>query len=103
METDETVIHISEYSKLEQKEYKTRHDWMGKIILWELCKTLKIDHTNKWYMHKPESILENEMHKIHWGFEIQTYYQIQTRRPDVELIKKKKEKEKKKMRKDRKT
>ena len=30
----ETVNHIiSEYSKLAQKEYKTRYDWMGKVIL----------------------------------------------------------------------
>ena len=30
---DETVTHIiSECSKLTQKEYKTRHDWVGKVI-----------------------------------------------------------------------
>ena len=30
---DETINHIiSECSKLEQKEYKTRHDWVGKVI-----------------------------------------------------------------------
>ena len=29
----ETINHlISECSKLEQKEYKTRHDWVGKVI-----------------------------------------------------------------------
>ena len=26
--------HISECSKLAQKEYKTRHDWVGKVIHW---------------------------------------------------------------------
>ena len=25
-----------------QKEYKTRHDWVEKIIHWELCKKIKI-------------------------------------------------------------
>ena len=38
---------ISECSKLAQKKYKTRHDWVRNIILWELCKKLKFDHTDK--------------------------------------------------------
>ena len=44
---DETINHIiSECSKLAQKEYKTRHDWAGKVIHWEMCKKFKFDHTN---------------------------------------------------------
>ena len=36
---DETINHIiSEYSKLAQKEYKARHDWVGKVIQWEMCR-----------------------------------------------------------------
>ena len=35
---DETINHISECSKLAQKEYKTRHDLVGKVIHWEMCK-----------------------------------------------------------------
>ena len=36
---DEIVNHIiSKYSKLAQKEYKNRHDWVGKVIHWDLCK-----------------------------------------------------------------
>ena len=51
---DKTINHIiSECSKLAQKEYKTRHDWVGKVIHWEMCKKFKFDHTNKWYMHNP--------------------------------------------------
>ena len=58
---DETSNHIiSECSKLAQKEYKTRHDWVGKVIHWEMCKKFKFDHTNKWYMHNPAPILEND-------------------------------------------
>ena len=37
---------ISECSKLAQKEYKIKHDGVGKVIHWELCKKLKFDHTN---------------------------------------------------------
>ena len=49
---DETINHIiSECSKLAQREYKARHDSVGKLIHWEMCKKFKFDHTNKWYMH----------------------------------------------------
>ena len=36
---DETINYvISECCKLEQKDYRTRHIWVGKVIHWELCK-----------------------------------------------------------------
>ena len=48
---EENINHIiSEHSKLTQKEYKTRYNWVGNVIHWELCKKFKFDHTNKWYM-----------------------------------------------------
>ena len=85
---NETINNIiSDFSKLEQKEYKTRDDWVGKVIHWELCKKLKFDHTSKWYMHKPESVQENEMHKILCDFKIQTDYLIPVRRPDIGIKK----------------
>ena len=38
---DETITHIiSECSKLAQKEYKTRHDWVGKVIHRKMCKEI---------------------------------------------------------------
>ena len=58
---DEIINHIiSESSKLAQKEYKARHDWVGKVIHWEMCKKFKFDHANKWYMHNPAPVLEND-------------------------------------------
>ena len=65
---DKTINHKS--SKLAQKEYKTRHDWMEKVIHWELCKKFKFNLTNKWYMYNPEFVLENETHKLLLDFEI---------------------------------
>ena len=60
---DETINHIiSECSNLAQKENKTRHDLVGKVIHWEMCKKFKFDHTNKWYIHNPASVLENDTH-----------------------------------------
>ena len=87
----ETINHIiSEFRKLAQKEYKTRHNWVGKVIHWEFCKKLKFDHMNKWYMHNPDSVLENETHKLFWDFEIQMDHLISTKRPDPGIINKKK-------------
>ena len=44
----------------------------------------KNDHICKWYLHKQESTLENETHKILWDFEIQTDHRIiPSRRPSV--------------------
>ena len=84
---DETINLIrSERSKLSRKEYKTRHDWVGNVIYWELCKKMKFDYTNKWYMQNPESILVSEMHQPFWDFEIQTGIQISARRPDLKII-----------------
>ena len=37
-----------------------------------IVQEIKIDHITKWYMHKPESVLKNEIHKILWDFEILT-------------------------------
>ena len=39
---DESINHISECRKLAQKEYKTRHDWVGKMIHSEMCKKLNL-------------------------------------------------------------
>ena len=53
---------------------------------------------NKWYMHYPASVFENNTHKLLWDFGIQTDHLISARRPDLIVInnKKKKKKEKKK-------
>ena len=85
---------ISECSKLAQKEFKARHDLVGKVIHWEMCKKLKFDHANKWYMHNPEAVLENDTHKLLWDFNIQTNHQISARRPDLIIINNKKKKKK---------
>ena len=86
---DEAVNHIiREFSKLAQKEYKSRHDWLAKEIHKELSKKLKFNHAVKWYMYKWESLLENETHKILWDFEIQSDYLIMARWPNLESIKK---------------
>ena len=90
---DETINHIiSKCSKLAQKEYKTRHDWVGNVIHWETCKKFKFDHANKCHMHNPAPVLENNTHKLLWDFDINTDHLISVRRPDIIIINKKKKK-----------
>ena len=89
---DETINHIiSKCSKLAPKEYKTRPDWVGKVIHREMCKKFKFDHMNKWYMHNQPSVLENDTHKLLWDFDLQIDHLISARRPDLIIINKKKE------------
>ena len=51
---------------------------------------LKFNHTNKWYMHNLESVLENKKDKILWDFEIKIDHQIFIRWPDLVRVKNKK-------------
>ena len=84
---DEIINHIiSECIQLAQRKYKNIHDWVGKVIHWELCKKFKFDHTNKWYMHNPASVLENETHKLLWDFDIQTDHLILKRKTKDNII-----------------
>ena len=54
-ERNEAVnIIICKCNDSAQKENKTKHEWVGKVICRELCKRLKFDNTAKWYMPKPE-------------------------------------------------
>ena len=89
---DETINHlISECSKLAQTEYETRHDWVGKVIHWKMNKKFKFNHTNKWYIHNPTSVLENDTHKLLCNFDIDTDPLISARRPNLIIINKKRE------------
>ena len=75
-----------------QQISKARQEWVGKVILWEMCKKFQSDHTNKCYMHNPSPVLENHTNKLVWDFNIQMEKFIQARRPDLIIINKKKKK-----------
>ena len=58
---DETINHlVSECSKMAQKEYKNRHDWVGRRIHWDICRKFVVNVSKKWYNHEPESVVEND-------------------------------------------
>ena len=63
---------------------------MNKVIHWELCKKFNFHHVNKWYMHNPTSVLENDTHKLLCDFDIQTDLLILTRRLNLIIINNKK-------------
>ena len=60
------------------------------IIIIIIIKKFKFDHTNKWYMYNPAPVLENDLHKLLWDYDIQTDHLIPARRPDLIIISKKK-------------
>ena len=82
---DETINYvICECRKLSQKEYKTRHDWVGTVTHWVMCKKFKFDLTNKWYRHNPAPVLENDT--LLWDFLIHTDHIISVRKPSFIVI-----------------
>ena len=57
----ESIDHVvNGCSKLAQKEYKRRHDNLGKIVNWKLTRKCNFEAGDKWYEHEPESVLESE-------------------------------------------
>ena len=59
---------------------------VGERDLLGIEQKFKFDHMNKWYIHNPESVIENETNKILKDFEIQTDHLISARRPDLVIV-----------------
>ena len=60
-----------------------------RISKWELCKKFEFDYTNKWYMHNPATVLENETDKLLRDFDLQMDHLISARWTDHIIINKK--------------
>ena len=57
----ETVSHIlRECPMLGQREYKKRHDSVGRKIHWEVCRKIGFDVNEKWYKHELVKVVEND-------------------------------------------
>ena len=87
---DETINHIiSECSKLAQKEYETTHDWVGKVIHWDVQEIWIWPYEQMVYAQP--SCCPGEWHtKLLWDFGIQTDHLISARRLGLIIINKKK-------------
>lgn len=71
------------------EEYKKRHDRVAAPTHWELCKKFEFKHSEKWYGHRAESVLEN---RSMWDCIIRTDEVIEegkSYRPDIVLVDKK--------------
>ena len=72
------------------EEYKRRHDNVAKKVDWDFCKKNGLEHTEKWYKHVPEGVVENEEIKVLWHINVQC--DNEARRPDIIVIDKKERK-----------
>ena len=92
-EKGESVQHVtSGCKKLAQKEYKRRHDNVTKKVHWNICKKNGLKHSEKWYEHALEGVVENEEIKVLWDINIQCDNLMEARRPDLIVIDKKEQK-----------
>ena len=87
-ERNETVAHlVSECTMLAQKQYKEwRHDAICRVIHWRMCIDYGLDHADKWYEHRPETVVENEEIKLLWDMRIQTDKVLKHNKPDILLM-----------------
>ena len=86
-EKDETVDHlVAGCVKLAQGEYKARHDKVGAVIHWRLCKKYGIEAHKDWYRHEVQPVIETDQVKLLWDMCIQTDHVIQARRPDMVVV-----------------
>ena len=76
-----------------RKKYKRRQDNVAKKLHWDFCKKNGLEHTEKWYEHGPEGVVENEEIKVLWDdINVQCDNVIEARRPDIIVIDKKERK-----------
>ena len=79
-EKEEIVDHIiSACPTIVNNEYMERHDRVAKFIHWTLCKNINLTHTEKWYEHTPQPVIESTEVIIYWtSLSIQTGRLMQT-------------------------
>lgn len=82
---DEYVDYvISGCRELAKSEYIQRHDNALSYIHWKLCRNYNImTSADKWYEHKPETVVENEQAPILWNMPIHTDREIRANKPDI--------------------
>ena len=58
------------------------------MIHLDMCKKFEFDHMNKWYIHNPAAVLENNTHKLLREFDIEMDHLISTKIADLIIINK---------------
>ena len=67
---------------LSKIEYISRHNYSAAYLHWSISKDHDIETTDKWYEHKPETVMHNEQN-IMWDTPVNTDGTIKANRPDV--------------------
>ena len=83
---DESAMHIASGCEvLAQRQYKLRHDLVGRRVHWEVCKKHGIDCSEKWFDHTPEKITSTSDGNVEilWDVEIETGKKVKHNRPDI--------------------
>ena len=87
-ENEETIQHIlSSCPALATTSYLDRHNMVGRVLHWHLCKYFKLSvSANSWYEHHPLPVTENGDAKLLWDFGLITDNHVASNRPDVVLF-----------------
>ncbi|KAL0274582.1 UNVERIFIED_CONTAM: hypothetical protein PYX00_002681 [Menopon gallinae] len=88
LQAPETIQHvIGSCPKLSQTDYKHRHDQVAKIVHQKLAlKYGLLSEQKPYYKYRPETVLENETHKLLWDRAILTDKTTPCNRPDITLV-----------------
>ena len=60
----------SECTKLAQREYRSRHDNVTRIIRWKICGKHDLERASKWHEHAPQGV-ETDKVRVFLDFMIQ--------------------------------
>ena len=68
-----------------------RHNNVARYIHHGLASSFSIleDTSVAWYNHEPSPIIENDVIKVLWDFDIQTDKHVTSNRPDIVIVDKK--------------
>ena len=79
------------YPELAKTDYIKRHNNASAYMHWEILNYDNINTTTKWYDHKPERVIENEIATILWDMQVHNDRTMNANKPDI-IIKDKREK-----------
>ena len=87
-ETSEKVISRVNSQNLLRENTKESMTYVTRMVHWKLCEKFKLEKSEKYYLHSPQTVSENIYHKLIWDMNIQCDNVIVERRPDIAIVNK---------------
>ena len=56
------------------------------MIHWQLCKEHNLEHNEKWYDHRPKTVVENKHIKLLWDMRLKTDKELDHSKPDIVIL-----------------